>query len=253
LESKTDAFILGARNNLILAFDNVSSISRDMSDLLCRLSTGAGWSTRTFYTNDEETTLHVRRPAILNGIGTFISRGDLASRCLFVDLAPIEERKTAAEVWALFKANHAGILAAVLDAVVEAMQPKPLDSRLADDRLADFVRWVSNSHVAPNFAEAFLTSRRVGVEIATQGVSIGPAIIAYLEVHGRLRGKAEEILQTLIASHTTTSSKEFPTNGKGFSTALQRLEPDLKVLGYSIERTKKRGGVFTITKGDVGR
>jgi hypothetical protein len=160
-----------------------------------------------------------------------------------------KERKTVSDVWALFKANHPGILAAVLDAVVEAMQPKPLDPRLADDRLADFVRWVSNSHVAPNFAEAFLTSRRVGVEIATQGISIGPAIMAYLEKHSRLQGEAAQVLQTLREEWSTSLTKDFPTTGKGFSTAMERLEPDLRALGYTVSKTKKRGGVFTIMKG----
>jgi hypothetical protein len=37
----------------LLVFDNVSGMKWDMSDALCALSTGSGFSTRKYYTDDE--------------------------------------------------------------------------------------------------------------------------------------------------------------------------------------------------------
>ena len=45
---------IAANNAHILAFDNLSGISVDVADALCRLSTGGGFATRALYSDDEE-------------------------------------------------------------------------------------------------------------------------------------------------------------------------------------------------------
>jgi hypothetical protein len=49
-----------------VALDNLSDIKPWLSDCLCRLSTGGGFSTRTLFENDEETIFNATRPVILN-------------------------------------------------------------------------------------------------------------------------------------------------------------------------------------------
>jgi hypothetical protein len=80
--------MITARNSYTLSFDNLSSIPRGLSDALCRLSTGGGLSTRQLYSDVEEVLFDAIRPIILNGIGSIVSREDLADRSLFVELKP---------------------------------------------------------------------------------------------------------------------------------------------------------------------
>lgn len=74
--------IIAARNGLVVAFDNVSYLSPELSDDLARLATGSGFGARQLYTDLEEVVVHVSRPIALNGIEEFAVRGDLLDRSL---------------------------------------------------------------------------------------------------------------------------------------------------------------------------
>jgi hypothetical protein len=60
--------MIAAANGWIISFDNLSHIPHWLSDALCRLATGGGFSTRELYTDSEEVLFDAQRPAILNGI-----------------------------------------------------------------------------------------------------------------------------------------------------------------------------------------
>jgi len=49
----------------VVAFDNLSNLQPWLSDALCRLSTGGGFSTRTLYEIREQELFDATRPAIL--------------------------------------------------------------------------------------------------------------------------------------------------------------------------------------------
>src|ERR1035437_3687067 len=76
-----DLFI-AAQNGYVLAFDNLSKMPDWISDALCRLATGGGFSTRGLYTDDEEKLFNAMRPIILNGIEDFVTRPDLGDRSI---------------------------------------------------------------------------------------------------------------------------------------------------------------------------
>jgi hypothetical protein len=137
-------FIISARNNWLIVYDNISGMSRETSDMLCRLSTGGGLSTRALYTNDEEKIFEVQRPAILNGIENMINRADLTDRSLLVNLPriPDEKRKLESDLWFEFDQAKAKILGALLDAVSHAMANLDKVELKSLPRMADFARWI---------------------------------------------------------------------------------------------------------------
>jgi len=51
MPEKDDALIIACYDNYAIAFDNVSYLSKELSDKLCKISTGAGFRQRTLYTN----------------------------------------------------------------------------------------------------------------------------------------------------------------------------------------------------------
>src|SRR5215472_18627179 len=55
---KRDDLPAFAKNNRVLCFDNLSTISAYLADDLCRLATGGGLGGRKFYTNDGEATFN---------------------------------------------------------------------------------------------------------------------------------------------------------------------------------------------------
>jgi hypothetical protein len=72
--------IIAANNSWVLAFDNLSHLPAWLSDALCRLATGGGFSTRELYTDSEEVLFDAVRTVILNGIEELAMRGDLLDR-----------------------------------------------------------------------------------------------------------------------------------------------------------------------------
>jgi hypothetical protein len=115
-----DLFIT-ASNGHVLAFDNVSGLPAWISDALCRLATGGGFSVRQLYSDHDEVLFEAQRPIMLNGIEDVVTRPDLADRSMFSMLDPIPEecRRPEAELWAAFELEHPRILGALLNAVVD--------------------------------------------------------------------------------------------------------------------------------------
>src|SRR5262249_49903033 len=114
-----------------------------LSDALCRLSTGGGFSTRELYSDSEEVIFSAMRPVILNGIEEGITRGDLVQRTVLVELPVIEpeQRRAEGEFWRAFEAARPGIFGALLDAVAAAIREAPNVRLPALPRMADFAEW----------------------------------------------------------------------------------------------------------------
>jgi len=131
--SDRDLFI-AANNGHVLAFDNVSGLPSWISDTLCRLATGGGFSVRQLFTDQDEVLFEATRPVILNGIEDVVTRPDLADRAVLLTLEPIpeEKRRPEAEFWVAFDAERPRILGALLNAVAAGLKYLPeirLDSR----------------------------------------------------------------------------------------------------------------------------
>jgi len=72
---------VAVHNNWLLAFDNLRSIPRWLSDGLCRVATEGAYAMHTLYENLGETVISAWRPVLLNGIDELASEPDLLDRC----------------------------------------------------------------------------------------------------------------------------------------------------------------------------
>lgn len=130
--------------NWVISFDNLSHISKQMSDALCRVSTDGGLSTRKQYTNDVEFVFKANRPIVLNGIDNFVNADDLLDRALIINLPPIEDkdRLTKADLERRFEGAKPEILGSLLDAVSSALRNKDIEIKETLPRMADYAKWV---------------------------------------------------------------------------------------------------------------
>ena len=124
LSKNEQDLLIAAKNSHMVAFDNASNLSDWQSDALCRLSTGAGLSTRSLYTNVDEVLFAGSRPILLNGINDFVTKSDLADRSIFLRLPVIDgtSRRTDEDLWADFDRHAPTIFAGLLDALVIGLQ-----------------------------------------------------------------------------------------------------------------------------------
>ena len=135
--------MVAARKNWLMAYDNITCLPAWLSDGFCGLSTGTGFTIRASNTDDEEIIFIAERPIIMDGIGDFVNRGDLADRSFFLHLPPVSKltRRTEKAFWADFHRDCPRILGGLLDAVAAGMRMLP-DVELTEmSRMADAEQW----------------------------------------------------------------------------------------------------------------
>ena len=147
--------MIAATNNWTLVLDNLSHLPDWLSDSLCRLATGGGFSTRKLYNDDEEVFFNATRPSVLNGITEFVERPDLADRSVLITLPriPDEKRREETLIREEFTQALPDILGAFLDVTASAMGVLPQVRLDKSPRMADFAaggkRFAARSGVPP--------------------------------------------------------------------------------------------------------
>jgi putative DNA primase/helicase len=241
--------MIAAQNGWLLSFDNLSSIKQEMSDSLCRLATGGGFSTRQLYTDGEEIIFEATRPISLNGITEFATRDDLLDRALIIKLPsiPPEKRMEEKAFWAEFEKVRPKILGALLDLVSAVLKNRP-DVKLADPpRMADFAKFVTAAEPALGFAdgafmEAYTRNRELGREIVLESDSVAQAVLSWNP--NSWFGTATDLLGEL-EGHTPKNvvrSPYWPKSASALSGKLNRLLPALREKGFDIRSTTNGKG-----------
>jgi hypothetical protein len=236
---------IAAANSWLCAFDNLSYIPPELSDALCRLSSGGGFGTRTSYADDEETVFSGQRPILLNGIEHIGTRGDLLDRSLAVEIPEMKDADRLSEkvLEAKFVRACPRILGALLDAVSTALKNLAAveQSHRIWPRMADFAQWVVAAAPALGFkADAFLEayehSRQVGDQVALEACPITAALLAMLKTRKNRTfvGTATALLNKLAVGQDTRA-KNWPKNPRALSGILNRLAPNLRQAGVTAD------------------
>jgi hypothetical protein len=112
-----------ARNAWVVAIDNLSYLAPWLSDCMCRLSTGAGISGRSLYTNADEFWYRLKRPQLVTCIPKLVELAAFASRTVYVELPAIPEsrRLTEEECEREFVARWPRILGCLLAVVARTL------------------------------------------------------------------------------------------------------------------------------------
>jgi hypothetical protein len=241
---------IAATNGAVISLDNLSTVSDWLSDTLCRVSTGLGFSTRTLYENDEETLFDACRPIVINGIGVLGTRSDLLDRTIELELPriPDDRRQDEAQFWAAFDREQPAILGALLDAMSGAIGQLDAVKLERAPRMADFARWVVAAEPAlgwpsGSFLKAYTGNRDAIHEIALDAAAIVAPLGTLLE-SGAFLGTATELLDRLagIAGESATRRRGWPGNATSLSRELARIAPNLRSVGIEVEKRRESHG-----------
>ncbi len=247
--------MIQASEQRLMVFDNASSVKWDMSDALCSLATGSGFSTRKYYTDNESRSFRYCRPVVINGIGEFANRPDLLERAIQLKLPsmPVEARKTEREIVAEFNELLPGLLGRLFDIVSYALRffdkvepPKTI-------RMADAAQWLVAAEPAAKLPRGtFIQALEAGqVDMMAERAVNDPLAIAIMGVLKglKLAGKPAVFQGTVgelhLAIHERAGGhdRRLPGTPAHLSTALQRLKPMVANIGIMIEfGTKSRKG-----------
>jgi len=234
---------IACANGWLLGFDNVSAIPDWLSDALCRVSTGSGFATRTLYSDQEETLIEVKRPILLNGIGSFISRPDLMDRSIVIELSHLTgDRMLENEFWSLFRLRKPSLFGALCDLLSGVLRVMAKTDCKTELRMADFVKTgTACEQVLGWNPGGFEGSYRTLLHHLTAEILDDPivsAIDTILEQGAEcFSGTYKELLSRIkrTVPEGERDPRWMPQNPKGLANKLKRLAPTLRQHGFRIE------------------
>jgi hypothetical protein len=254
-----DDVISAARNNRVVAFDNVSYIDQWLADALCRLATGAELGGRRKYTDFDEAVFTACRPIMLNGIPDVVGQSDLADRCIKIEVRRPAERLAEAVFWHRFEHAWPALFGVVLDLVsatlrhwVVAGERVPID---ADVRMRDYARIgealaIELGWRPGDFTRLYAENQRgAAAEIAQNDTVYAPLCTVLEAQGGEWSGQLQELLKLLsdalpadTASQDLRRSKEWPKTPRALGGRLRRLTPALISAGVTVEEGGRSNG-----------
>lgn len=241
-------FMVAANASAVTCFDNLSGCPAWLSDSLCRLATGGGFSTRRFYTNDEEALFWSVRPVLLNGIDEIATRPDLADRSLLVRLPLLDEsdRMEEEELDRRVAEVHPRVLGALLDATACALRRRPTVKLERLPRMADATRWAVAASPAMGFPDValpeILAANRAEQDlVGLESDVVAGAVQALLHQRGKWAGKSRQLLEDLAeaAGQKTASSRSWPKNEAQLGSRLKRIAPVLRRQGIEVKELRQ--------------
>jgi hypothetical protein len=240
---------IAAKNNYVIAFDNLSNLPAWLSDMLCQIATGGGFATRKLYTDADEALFNSVRPIILNGIEDIVSRADLTDRAVLLTLKPIPEaeRKPEAELKTAFEAKRPLILGALLDAVATGLRRLPHVRLTVLPRMADFAQWVTACEAAlwaeGTFMRAYHSNRARAVDYVINADLVASSVRLLMEARSEWTGTASDLLRDLspLAGEQITKSRSWPDGPRALSARLRRVATALRAIGIEAEFDYREG------------
>jgi hypothetical protein len=228
-----------------LLFDNVSHISEDTSDTLCRAITGSGFSKRKLYKNDEDLIYKFHRCVGINGINLVTIRPDLLERSLLIELERIDskERKHEKEIYENFAKDLPSILGGVFDVLVNALKIKPQIKISSLPRMADWALWGCAISEALGYSkEEFLSAYENNInrqaEMLLNENIVATTLFSFMEDKEEWRGTMTALLEALYTKTPTdyfaVHEKYWPKGASALSRRLNELSTYLKQLGILV-------------------
>ena len=255
----TDDLAVYISKNYVPCFDNIDTISNQVSDLLCIAVTGGGHTKRKLYTDDEEQVMFFQRFIVLNGINVVATRPDLLDRCILLELEriPPNERKEEKVLREEFEKDKPIILGAIFETLSKAMSIYDQVELNNLGRMADFTRWgYAIAEVlgigGDKFLEAYLNNQNNANIEALESHPVGFAMYKFMEDKTVWSGSPTKLLSELeiVAGFEKidTTNSNWAKTPNVLSRRLNEIKSNLLDLGIEFERSKGKNREIKITR-----
>jgi len=168
-----DNFTTSLFSSYFSAFENISHIDAETSNMLCRAVTGGSFDKRAQYTNGDVYTISLKRKILINGVDFTISQSDLADRTIIYELEriPEDQRKTEKFIEKAFQKLLPDLLGQifltlqkVLGTVDEIEKQTPINQRMADFGIYGEAIYQALGHKHGEFLELYNESIKKNLE-----------------------------------------------------------------------------------------
>jgi hypothetical protein len=261
MPEKHDEIAQQLAHSPITFYDNVSKISAEVSDLLCKAITGSSFAKRQLYTDEDDIIFQVFTCVGINGINNVAIKPDLLERCLLFQLERPSEanRKEDSVQKAKFEVRRPYILGAIFTILSKALALHSDIKLTSFPRMADFARWgtaITQAH--GESVDEFLRVLSADTENKSGAVLASHPIAGLLD---RFIESKKEWVGTV--TELKAALRLFTSNGDTFSIykdcglntppnvlsrTLNTLKPVLEDEGILIQSDTPKAQMITITR-----
>jgi hypothetical protein len=248
-------------HNYMATFDNVTDLSSDRSDTLCRAVTGEGASKRQLYSDDDDIIYTFKHCIGFTGINPTAKNPDLLERSILFRLEHIPEEKRREEQLVLlgFEAMRPRLVGAIFTALSKALAIYPIIQLSRLPRMADFCRWgcaiaEALGYTQEEFLAAYFRNIKEQHQEAIRGSQLACAVISLMEKEeSPLEKRSSELYDKLqkIAEEEKLDikAKDWPKAPNWLLRRLNEIHTNFLEVGITIKaRQDSRGTVITIIK-----
>jgi hypothetical protein len=228
---------ISATKGAVLAYNNLSSLPEWLSDALCVVTEGSSDSRRELYSDDEESIIFARAPAMLTAVTNIIAKGDLAQRTLYAGLAPVPdaERKDEPELWAQFESAWPEIFGALLTGLSTGLG-RLSTIKVTLPRMATFAKFVTACETAFWPEGTFLAAYGVNAESAVDDVLEADVAVSTFRDFMAEQGAFEGTMTELLTALTERVRKPEREATEKHRNAVAAGDTDLQVLTAAKQR-----------------
>lgn len=241
-------------DNYLCAFDNISQIKPEISDMLCQAICFGAFSTRKLYTDAEVHTTTFRNCLLLNGIGNFATRGDLMDRCVKINLQRIstQQRERLSDLRRKFQEDLPLIIGAIFDTIRKTLSLIETIKNDTAPRLAEFYHlgggiskavWGSEK----KFFDAFAQNEESKFADMVDDDPLSTAVKQFAEKMGTptMRFEPTVFLENLKAQvgivEYSNAKNNFPQSASALGKKIPRIQTALSAVGIDITQKKSSG------------
>ena len=255
-EKKDDLRVL-LNSTHLCCFDNISSISPDVSDLFCGAVTGTAVVKRSLYTNKDIDVCTLNNTLVLNGIGYRIDRDDLAERTIIMQLEklPPTTLKSEKGLWAKFEEALPEILGSIFNTLSKALTEIENVKKENLPRMTDaFIEMMAIARALGISEEKFreiYANNLVELEAARAG---SPVVTAVKEYMANVSERKIEMFSTefykSVYENFSGEKSLLPGSAAHFSKSLDREFLNILKIGYrvNIDDTGAKGTMISVIR-----
>ncbi|MFK5913376.1 MAG: hypothetical protein QM484_03305 [Woeseiaceae bacterium] len=249
---------ISSQNQLVLIYDNMRSLNKKVSDLLCTVCTGGSYTKRKLYTDNDESVLSFHSPMVLNGIHNFVLEPDLASRCITIQMLRIDkdQRRDESTISKNFNKDVPCIFKGLLDLSAKLLKIANTVGVINSERMIDFSRWLAALEVVIKKPMGMLQSMYSRNIKSTMFTTLQENFLAMALLNfsanlpdGNWQGTPTDLLQSLsriTPQHVINRRSDWPTNPIAMSKRLRIIEKSLESQGVTLEFSQGKSRQISI-------
>jgi len=246
--------------NALPAFDNLTTITKDVENVMCLAATGGAIAKRRLYTNADMVIYQLKRAMLITALEIPTSASDLLDRAIVVALDRVTpgQRRLERDVKREYAQDLPGILGGMCDHLSKMLDlygkiPPPSDlPRMADHATWACVAALALGHSQDDFIKAHKCASLRAQQHALGDDDFATVLVDFLNSNGEVEGTVTEVLDALkeYAGRRGMGRGVLPQAPNVFSRRLKDIGKYLEIAGWQCEFSPlaKFGRVLTITR-----